>query len=471
MRKLAALVLLASFILHPFQASATVKAGDSCKKVGQTATASNKKFTCVKSGKKLVWNKGVALPKPSPVATPTPTATATATPIPLKPIESPKEPSTKEFLSQGNLPVDNCKIKQTTNFLHRSFNYIGGVALKPDSIIQVIGLQAQDSLSKGSPASDYAEFIAEIKDYVRNLSDGNWNLQVRITDSYLMLPSSLESYEVGIWDLKGDDRTTGQENLIKAGTSLISAQEANSASMFMFVFPLDTSANLHVRFSNTFQITLGQKSSVKVFSIVKTDLAWGTVHHDFFHLGLLIPDHYGDEKYQGQNFTQFIGSTGEIIGTDRWGNMSGTNMDWLGWDKWIGGFMKDSQVLCAKVEKAEIFWVKPSAVFGASNKLLVVPTGLNTAIVVESMRNVGYNSSLPSDLMGALVYSIDLTKSDFGSGFNVIRPIDRLEAKSNSRQPGNDALRVGDFINFGGYKISVVEAGAYGDLVKVEKIN
>ena len=65
----------------PVQA-ATPKAGAKCTKAGSTATASGKKFTCIKSGRKLVWNKGVAIKKPSPVATPTPTPTPTPEPIP-----------------------------------------------------------------------------------------------------------------------------------------------------------------------------------------------------------------------------------------------------------------------------------------------------------------------------------------------------------------------------------------------------
>ena len=81
----------------PVQA-ASPKAGAKCAKAGATATASGKKFTCVKSGNKLVWNKGVAVkaaPKPSPnpvfkpvEPTPSPTATPTATPTPsVKPVE------------------------------------------------------------------------------------------------------------------------------------------------------------------------------------------------------------------------------------------------------------------------------------------------------------------------------------------------------------------------------------------------
>jgi hypothetical protein len=55
-------LLIASILLlslaTPVQAAAP-KAGAKCNKAGTTATASGKKFTCDKSGNKLVWNKGV----------------------------------------------------------------------------------------------------------------------------------------------------------------------------------------------------------------------------------------------------------------------------------------------------------------------------------------------------------------------------------------------------------------------------
>jgi hypothetical protein len=62
---------------------AAIKAGAKCSKAGATATAASKKFTCVKSGKKLVWNKGVVIKKPVPVATSTPSPSPTPTPTPV----------------------------------------------------------------------------------------------------------------------------------------------------------------------------------------------------------------------------------------------------------------------------------------------------------------------------------------------------------------------------------------------------
>jgi hypothetical protein len=57
-------VLIISFLLIQLTpAFAAVKAGTTCKTAGLTSVVSGKTFTCIKSGKKLVWNKGVVLEK------------------------------------------------------------------------------------------------------------------------------------------------------------------------------------------------------------------------------------------------------------------------------------------------------------------------------------------------------------------------------------------------------------------------
>lgn len=77
---------------------AAAKPGSKCPKAGLTSTVKSVKYTCVKSGSKLIWNKGVAIkaaskpelnpvfkpttPTPSPSATPSPIATPTPTPTP-----------------------------------------------------------------------------------------------------------------------------------------------------------------------------------------------------------------------------------------------------------------------------------------------------------------------------------------------------------------------------------------------------
>lgn len=61
-------------------ALAAVKSGQSCSKAGATSTSKGIKYTCIKSGKKLVWNKGVKIvPTANPTPSPTPAATQTLT--------------------------------------------------------------------------------------------------------------------------------------------------------------------------------------------------------------------------------------------------------------------------------------------------------------------------------------------------------------------------------------------------------
>ena len=73
---LLAIVLTAAFLPAAQGAEAPPKAGAICKKANSKVTYQAKIFTCLKSGKKLKWNKGVAVAMPtpaSPTATPTPT--------------------------------------------------------------------------------------------------------------------------------------------------------------------------------------------------------------------------------------------------------------------------------------------------------------------------------------------------------------------------------------------------------------
>ena len=73
MKRILALFVTALLLLQPTaMAAPKVAAGAACTKVGATQVVSGKKFTCIKSGKKTVWDKGVAAKK---------SQTITATPI------------------------------------------------------------------------------------------------------------------------------------------------------------------------------------------------------------------------------------------------------------------------------------------------------------------------------------------------------------------------------------------------------
>ena len=86
-----AFTLLFAFSI-PVNSYAAVKSGSVCTQQGKKVTYAGKIFTCVKSGKKLIWNTGEivkksVVTKPTPTSTPSPTpaveASATHTPTPM----------------------------------------------------------------------------------------------------------------------------------------------------------------------------------------------------------------------------------------------------------------------------------------------------------------------------------------------------------------------------------------------------
>lgn len=74
-RGIIGLSILLAFSLLPAYAVTPPKAGLSCSKKGISKTYQGKKFKCIQSGKKLVWNKGISIKKEAIAATPTITPT------------------------------------------------------------------------------------------------------------------------------------------------------------------------------------------------------------------------------------------------------------------------------------------------------------------------------------------------------------------------------------------------------------
>lgn len=97
MRKpLTVLVTVVTLSLIPAYSATPPKAGSACPKQGATQIYQSKKFTCIKSGKKLVWNKGVVIKTPAPTPIPTPSPTPSPSPSPYPSQLAPSTPSPKK---------------------------------------------------------------------------------------------------------------------------------------------------------------------------------------------------------------------------------------------------------------------------------------------------------------------------------------------------------------------------------------
>jgi hypothetical protein len=107
---------------------------------------------------------------------------------------------------------------------------------------------------------------------------------------------------------------------------------------------------------------------------------------------------------------------------------------------------------------------------GKDLKGVVIPISESFAIVVESRRRMGYDAAIGIESQGAFVYTVDTTKSgNQGSGpFQAIGP---KRMTSRMQWSVDSPLKFNESVSVSGWKITNVESGVFGDVVKVEKLN
>jgi len=538
-RLLTGLVAVLSLSLITAQISvAAVTPGAKCSKAGATSTYNGKKYTCVKSGKKLVWNKGVAIAKPVPVASPTPTPVATPTPTPTPTVSATPTPTTTEVITAENFRFESLCEKDpfvpTEWAAYQDFALRNDIfscarpyrfkmvtqpkttplqALTPKSSlnniescklthgqrdgqiafsswinpkivmnqrlnVQVIPIEFTDFPSSKTALADHEKYFNYIKSGYYNISDGQVNVNFKIPSNYFKINKKISSYDTGkrydhgggIWNWVSMDMNAMFKDIVSAVDPAI---DFSNLDLVFFVVP-PTTDNDYI--SHGFPAPYPQLRTAEgfmpywYFSPPMAEVnrkSWYGVEpflhlHELMHGMNKLDDHYGDGEF---------GRTDGDAGTGNWSTMSGMSTDFLFWDKWITYMVSDEQVLCAKTDSTSTHWIKPSNYFGKEEKMLVIPVGSTKVLVVESMRAAGFNLKLPKISEGALVYLVDITKTGHGRGINVLRPASRIGSIYERRDFAlSDApLKLGESISSNGFKITVVESGDFGDVIKIEK--
>jgi hypothetical protein len=238
------LAIFVSLTLFSGIANAAVKAGSACSKLGSTSTYSGKKYTCIKSGKKLVWNKGVAIAKPVPVVTPTPSPTQSVTPTPTPtptPSKAPAEPVVMDPCNKLGDTVDAKGVKLVCRlisgrqkaYLELSTKLVAAKNPKsPDQIsvcripdartgtkthqtiaypiqqdwvrdfsgirkVAVVGLDFPDVPGTGNPLDIVKTDLEQAARFINWYSNGKVQLEFKTYDKWIRLSSDSEKYALG----------------------------------------------------------------------------------------------------------------------------------------------------------------------------------------------------------------------------------------------------------------------------------
>jgi hypothetical protein len=114
------------------------------------------------------------------------------------------------------------------------------------------------------------------------------------------------------------------------------------------------------------------------------------------------------------------------------------------------------------------FWLAPSSVETSEKKLTIIPISEFKAIAIESIRPAGLYYKIPKESQGVLVYEIDLTVTNYDSGLTLVLPTNR-DPNNGPFFMAQAPLRKGESVVSNGQRITIIESGTFGDVVKVEK--
>ena len=511
-------ILSLSLSVPLIPAHSSTKAGAKCTKVGIKSVVGGKTFTCIKSGSKFVWNKGVAIKNPTPTKSIRDWTATRSTdlgyindfrgpcdlendlPTGFKELQNAfsqsnicsgiyriakyelgtDRPKTKLDSDSSDLAIKKCEISEPKNSRgNRGFFNLsdaGRVQYSnsskvpgPKMTVQVIPIYASDTeRPKNSPEEDYGRYTDVLSTWAKYSSDGESAIEVRYPDSYIEFSNKVSSYS--IYHENNHDNPEHMKFVKDLVQNVDSQINFSGANLIIVVVPPGTplknfeqgilrdfvTKEGSIRHGSTmYPFTLTGLETVR-FSNFLSPFWW---IHELYHTGYGLDDHYGDYK-QDVN-TEY--------GMGEWSLMTPYGGDLSAWEKWVLGFITDAQVHCVNPNQTTTRWIAPSSVKSKEKKLVVIPISQTKGIVLESIRAAGLYYKISKKSEGLLPYVVDLEIVGHGLGMKLILPTNR-----NPNQPpfflSQAPLRAGESVVSNGFKITVVESGNFGDVVKVEKI-
>jgi len=423
-------ILLLSLSLPTIQVNAAAKSGGACSKAGITSVASGKTYTCIKSGKKLIWklnSQNSNTSKPS---------------IPIT--------NLSDVALFSNL--DKCRIidgdPQTTNMTAGFPIPDGRIDLVKGAKMQIIGVDFPDKIGgTKSPKDLNQNLTSSVEKFWTAQSTNPVKFEWNWSADWVRMPNPINSYSLGGSFFQGKFNPDAYFNFAKEIiTKTDSSIDFTGVNFLFIVFPP------------------GIKNEEIGTFVVHTEGTYSTKEGNIFNLIIAGGDYANSDTYIHE-FGHALGLT-DIRDTTDVGNQKSDGMyydvmnnptypELLVWHRYLLGFLENSQIHCINSTDTSTHWLVPVASISKQVKGIVIPLSSTEAVIVESRRAIGFDTALSSrfGLVGAVVYTLDSRI-----------PYRRTPVKVAQ------VLKINDSVNVAGYKISLVESGDFGDVVKVEKV-
>jgi hypothetical protein len=420
---LASLLLLAP--LTPTFSAIPPKAGSVCSKVGITKNYNGKKYTCVKSGKKLVWNKGVVIkvatptptPTPSPTPSPTPTPTPTPTPSPT-PSPAPNYSLTDFKQSEDVANPSECKLRDARTIKTQPNN--SGFPISPD-IIPIKGeakylfipIDFSDAQGTTADLEIINSQIDSFKKWFNFFSSGKLQIVSNTPSTWFRAPKPSSEYTTGkgcpncsndfakVWDGYAQEFISSTDNLLNW----------TGIHGVIFHFPQTQKTDISHEL-------LGRGVTLQTPMGAQNLFYWASGNYHFNlekQQRTLTPDYWAalwvHEVLHSMGLSLHAPGNGFQTGVGQ--NQGGTSWVLSSWELFKLDWFSQAQVFCLpkSLIASQTVFLQPIETSGVANKILIIPLDEFRAIAVESRRPVAYSAGWDSEDTGLLVYLLD-TRND-----------------------------------------------------------
>ena len=474
--------LIASFL----PANSASIAGTKCTKLNSSKTISNIKYICVKSGKNLVWNKGVPS-KPTPTK-PTPSDSASsnqnknpaATPTPSPTPTSTVKTITYSDPSVAGDSVELCKLKEASksrgmtgaafpawNTLTPSMGKVKW-ALIP---IDFPDLKGQDNIH-----ARVDEQMKLLSEWYSTVSEGKFTIEWVLLNKWVTLPKPSTEYSI-----------SQSANLNNAANGPKLFKDAMDSSDPYFDFKNIQTVNFILPQGQKFLIETSQgfpwdqavkdyvsnEGPISSYSIAGQFMDypgkafWGYWAHEFGHaIGL---PHVGLSRGELPPFNPL----------DLMGGQDGPTRELSGWIRFYAQWLDDAKVFCKESKNLNSLEMTLVPLSGSDKglKLAIIPISQTKAVLVEARRETKFSCNMPTPSNGVLVYTLDTTlghNEDFlipiyPSGRNLEKPTCGGVAANYTPQMRDMLLHEGQSITVDGVKVEVLLHGN-SDKIRITKI-
>jgi len=321
-KRLIAFFSILFLLLPAIPVNAAVKAGTSCKTVGITSIASGKTFTCVKSGKKLIWNKGTVAKN-----------------------------SIQDNYQNSKTELEKCRVKETQNIaIAASKGFPLRSALPPtgDLKVVIIPIDFSNAVGIGNPGEMYADDLKKITDWSNFFSRGKMTYKpVLASKSWIRAPKGADWYT-----RKGEKGATIElQSPLNALQELISASDQfvdfTDTKFVYFIFPESAEKNYGTSIYSGIISTVPVKTSEGIQQISSYgELGGAYMSADRTN----IWDHLIHEILHFQGLAGHGPLNGSPLGImqNQWGNSQAI----ISWEAFMLGWFGDTEVIC--IEKDAI---------------------------------------------------------------------------------------------------------------------